>query len=72
MMTLKQTSQFKKDLKRIQNNPSKVQHLEDVLHPFIKERCVAQLFVAPHIFFSFLSTHRLEVSRCAIFFISYL
>jgi len=31
MMTLKQTNQFKKDLKRIQNNPSKVQHLEDVL-----------------------------------------
>jgi len=26
-----QTNQFKKDLKRIQNNPSKVQHLEDVL-----------------------------------------
>lgn len=31
MMKLKQTSQFKKDLKRIQNNPVKVQHLEDVL-----------------------------------------
>jgi len=30
-MTLKQTSQFKKDLKRIQNNPLKIQRLEDVL-----------------------------------------
>lgn len=31
MMELKQTSQFKKDLKRIQNNTTKIQHLEDVL-----------------------------------------
>ena len=31
MRILKQTSQFKKDLKRIQNNPKKLEHLEKVL-----------------------------------------
>lgn len=31
MKTLKQTSQFKKDLKRIQNNPKKISSLEAVL-----------------------------------------
>lgn len=31
MKTLKQTSQFKKDLKRIQNNPQKIANLEIVL-----------------------------------------
>ena len=31
MRMLKQTSQFKKDLKRIQNNPRKLEHLEKVL-----------------------------------------
>ena len=31
MYTLKITSQFKKDLKRIQNNPSKIKHLKEVL-----------------------------------------
>ena len=31
MKTLKLTSQFKKDLKRIQNNPKKLEHLEAVL-----------------------------------------
>jgi len=31
MKTLKQTSQFKKDLKRIQNNPLKVERLGKVL-----------------------------------------
>lgn len=31
MKTFKQTSQFKKDLKRIQNNPKKITSLETVL-----------------------------------------
>ena len=31
MYTLKITSQFKKDLKRIQNNPTKIKHLKEVL-----------------------------------------
>ena len=31
MFTLKITSQFKKDLKRIQNNPNKIKHLKEVL-----------------------------------------
>lgn len=31
MWTLKQTTQFKKDLKRYQNNKSKLQSLQDVL-----------------------------------------
>lgn len=31
MFTLKVTSQFKKDLKRIQNNPAKIKHLKEVL-----------------------------------------
>lgn len=31
MRLLKQTSQFKKDLKRIQNNPRKIANLEQVL-----------------------------------------
>ena len=31
MYTLKITSQFKKDLKRIQNNPTKITHLKEVL-----------------------------------------
>lgn len=31
MFTLKFTSQFKKDLKRIQNNPAKIKHLKEVL-----------------------------------------
>lgn len=31
MYTLKITSQFKKDLKRIQNKPSKIKHLKEVL-----------------------------------------
>lgn len=31
MFTLKMTSQFKKDLKRIQNNPKKIAHLKSVL-----------------------------------------
>lgn len=31
MFTLKVTSQFKKDLKRIQNNPTKIKHLKEVL-----------------------------------------
>lgn len=31
MKTLKQTSQFKKDLKRIQNNPKKIVSLQTVL-----------------------------------------
>lgn len=31
MYTLKITSQFKKDLKRIQNNPVKIKHLKEVL-----------------------------------------
>ena len=31
MFILKMTSQFKKDLKRIQNNPAKIKHLKEVL-----------------------------------------
>lgn len=31
MRTLKQTSQFKKDLKKIQNNPKKIESLKTVL-----------------------------------------
>ena len=31
MFTLKMTGQFKKDLKRIQNNPKKIKHLKTVL-----------------------------------------
>lgn len=31
MFTLKVTSQFKKDLKRIQNSPAKIKHLKEVL-----------------------------------------
>ena len=31
MFTLKMTGQFKKDLKRIQNNPKKIEHLKAVL-----------------------------------------
>ena len=31
MYILKITSQFKKDLKRIQNNPAKIKHLKEVL-----------------------------------------
>ena len=31
MFTLKMTGQFKKDLKRIQNNPKKIEHLKTVL-----------------------------------------
>ena len=31
MFILKMTSQFKKDLKRIQNQPIKIQHLKQVL-----------------------------------------
>ena len=31
MYTLKITSQFKKDLKRLQNKPSKIKHLKEVL-----------------------------------------
>ncbi len=43
MFTLKFTSQFRKDLKRIQNNPAKIKHLKAVLQylerdGFIPER----------------------------------
>ena len=31
MFVLKMTGQFKKDLKRIQNNPKKIEHLKTVL-----------------------------------------
>ena len=31
MFILKITSQFKKDLKRIQNNPTKIAHLKEIL-----------------------------------------
>lgn len=37
MKTLKQTSQFKKDLKRIQNNPKKLESLETVLNLLRKD-----------------------------------
>ncbi|MBR4846253.1 MAG: type II toxin-antitoxin system YafQ family toxin [Bacteroidaceae bacterium] len=37
MRVLKQTGQFKKDLKRIQNNPKKIANLEKVLYLLQKD-----------------------------------
>jgi mRNA interferase YafQ len=48
MRILKQTSQFKKDLKRIQNNPKKVAGLEVVLW-LLKETGTLPLKYQPHI-----------------------
>lgn len=47
MKTLKQTSQFKKDLKRIKNNPSKIRHLEDVLTLLVQDNPLPAIY-RPH------------------------
>ena len=47
MFTLKMTGQFKKDLKRIQNNPKKIEHLKTVLN-FLKETGVIPEIYNPH------------------------
>ena len=47
MYTLKITSQFKKDLKRIQNNPAKIKHLKEVLELLEKDGAVPERF-KPH------------------------
>lgn len=47
MRLLKQTSQFKKDLKRIQNNPRKIANLEQVLFLLQKDGCLP-LEYKPH------------------------
>ena len=47
MFTLKMTGQFKKDLKRIQNNPKKIEHLSAVLTS-LQERGVVPESYYPH------------------------
>ena len=47
MYELKMTGQFKKDLKRIQNNPKKIEHLKTVLN-FLKETGVIPEIYNPH------------------------
>ena len=47
MFTLKMTEQFKKDLKRIQNNPKKIEHLSAVLTS-LQERGVVPESYYPH------------------------
>lgn len=47
MKTLKLTSQFKKDLKRIQNNPKKISSLEKVLK-LLKETDTLPQEYSPH------------------------
>ena len=47
MYTLKITSQFKKDLKRIQNNPAKIKHLKEVLEFLEIDGAVPERF-KPH------------------------
>ena len=47
MFTLKMTGQFKKDLKRIQNNPKKIEHLRAVLTS-LKETGVVPESYYPH------------------------
>lgn len=47
MFTLKMTGQFKKDLKRIQNRPKKIEHLETVLS-FLQETGVVPEIYSPH------------------------
>ena len=47
MFILKITSQFKKDLKRIQNNPAKIKHLKEVLELLEKDGTLPERF-KPH------------------------
>lgn len=47
MYTLKITSQFKKDLKRIQNKPTKIKHLKEVLQILEKEGMLPERY-KPH------------------------
>ena len=47
MYTLKITSQFKKDLKRIQNNPVKIKHLKEVLELLEQDGALPERF-KPH------------------------
>lgn len=47
MKILKQTSQFKKDLKKIQNNPTKIANLEIVLN-LLKETGTLPAKYKPH------------------------
>lgn len=47
MKTFKQTSQFKKDLKRIQNNPKKIANLKSVLQ-LLKETGTIPQEYKPH------------------------
>jgi mRNA interferase YafQ len=47
MFTLKITSQFKKDLKRIQNNPTKIAHLKEVLQLLEQDGALPERF-KPH------------------------
>lgn len=47
MFTLKVTSQFKKDLKRIQNNPAKIKHLREVLQFLERNGFIPDLY-KPH------------------------
>lgn len=47
MYTLKITSQFKKDLKRIQNNATKIKHLKEVLQLLERDGTLPERF-KPH------------------------
>lgn len=47
MFTLKITSQFKKDLKRIQNKPDKIIHLKEVLQLLEEEGMLSEKY-KPH------------------------
>lgn len=47
MYTLKITSQFKKDLKRIQNNATKIKHLKEVLQLLERDGILPERF-KPH------------------------
>ena len=47
MYILKITSQFKKDLKRIQNNPAKIKHLKEVLELLEQDGMLPERF-KPH------------------------
>ena len=47
MFILKITSQFKKDLKRIQNNPTKIAHLKEVLQMLEQDGALPDRF-KPH------------------------
>ena len=47
MFTLKITSQFKKDLKRIQNLPNKIKHLKEVLQLLERDGALPEKY-KPH------------------------